>query len=84
MQVKILISDVLRLQCAHQRSGQKRRALGRAFLDHDADDVNGFLVQASVAMQDPLLAPKRGSAWRPRSALRDAADRPRVRRRRAR
>jgi hypothetical protein len=57
---------------------------GRAFLDHDADDVNGFLVQASVAMQDPLLAPKRGSAWRPRSALRDAADRPRVRRRRAR
>ena len=37
----------------------------RAFLDHDADGVNGFLVQASVAMQDPLLAPKRGSAWRP-------------------
>jgi hypothetical protein len=30
----------------------------RAFLDHDADGVNGFLVQASVAM------PKRGSAWR--------------------
>jgi hypothetical protein len=34
----------------------------RAFLDHDADGVNGFLVQASVAMQDPVLAPKRGSA----------------------
>ena len=28
-----------------------------AFLDHDADGVNGFLVQASVAMQDPVLAP---------------------------
>jgi hypothetical protein len=28
----------------------------RAFLDHDADGVNGFLVQASVAMQDPLCA----------------------------
>src|ERR1700722_1652478 len=28
MQVKVLISDVLRLQCAHQRSGRKRRALG--------------------------------------------------------
>jgi hypothetical protein len=39
---------------------------GRAFLEHGADGVNGFLVQASVeAMQDPLLAPKRGSAWRP-------------------
>jgi hypothetical protein len=25
----------------------------RAFLDHDADGVNGFLIQASVAMQDP-------------------------------
>ena len=30
----------------------------RAFLDYDADGVNGFLVQASVAMQDPLLAPQ--------------------------
>ena len=37
----------------------------RAFLDHDADGVNGFLVQASVAMQGPVLAPRRGSAWRP-------------------
>jgi hypothetical protein len=38
---------------------------GPAFLEHGADGVNGFLVQASVeAMQDPLLAPKRGSAWR--------------------
>jgi hypothetical protein len=37
---------------------------GRAFLEHGADGVNGFLVQASVAMKDPLLAPKRGSAWR--------------------
>jgi hypothetical protein len=36
----------------------------RAFLDHDADGVNGFLIQASVAMQDP--SPRRGSAWRAR------------------
>jgi hypothetical protein len=28
---------------------------GRAFLEHDADDVNDFLIQASVAMQDPLI-----------------------------
>ena len=42
---------------------------GRAFLEHDADGVNGFLVQASVAMQDPLLAPKRGSAWRPHMTM---------------
>lgn len=36
----------------------------RAFLDHDADGVNGFLIQASIAMQDPCtqsrmsMAPK--------------------------
>jgi hypothetical protein len=60
MQVKVLISDVLRLQCARQRSGQATPFWGRAFLEHDADGVNGFLVQASVAMQDPLLAPSVG------------------------
>ena len=38
----------------------------RVFLDHDADGVNGFLVQASVAMQDPLIAREREvSAGRP-------------------
>jgi hypothetical protein len=64
MQVKVLISDVLRLQCAHQRSGQATPFQGRAFLDHDADGVNDFLVQAGVAMQDLLIARDRASAWR--------------------
>jgi hypothetical protein len=38
---------------------------GPAFLEHDADGVNDFLVPASVATRDSLLAPKRGSGWRP-------------------
>ena len=38
---------------------------GRAFLEHDADGVNDFLVQASVATGDPVIARERGSAWRP-------------------
>jgi hypothetical protein len=52
---------------ARIRAQAKSNALwGPAFLEHGADGVNGFLVQASVeAMLDPLLAPKRGSAWRP-------------------
>jgi hypothetical protein len=29
---------------------------GRAFLEHDADGVNDFLVQAGVAMDDPVIA----------------------------
>jgi hypothetical protein len=33
---------------------------GRAFLDHEADGVNGFLVRASIARDDPLLAPSVG------------------------
>jgi hypothetical protein len=36
----------------------------RAFLDHEADGVNGFLIQASVAMQDPC-AHARVSMTRP-------------------
>jgi hypothetical protein len=30
---------------------------GRAFLDHDADGGNDFLVEASIASDDPLIAP---------------------------
>jgi hypothetical protein len=47
MQVKVLISDVLRLQCA--------LSYGRAFLDHDAVGVNDFLVQAGAAIDDYLI-----------------------------
>jgi hypothetical protein len=46
MQVKVLISDVLRLQCA--LSSKAAPSYGRAFLDHAAAGVNGFLVQAGV------------------------------------
>jgi hypothetical protein len=38
---------------------------GRAFLEHGADGVNDFLIQAGVAMQDPVIARERGPAWRP-------------------
>src|SRR5271163_4313303 len=63
-QVKVLISDVLRLHCARRRLISKATPFqGRAFLEHGADGVNDFLCQASVAMQDPLIAPERGSAW---------------------
>jgi hypothetical protein len=57
--------------CNARISAQAKSDLlwGLAFLDHDADGVNGFLIQASVAMQDPLLAPKRGSARRPHMTM---------------
>ena len=35
-----------------------------AFLDHDADGVNDFLIQAGVATNDPVMAHERASAWR--------------------
>jgi hypothetical protein len=41
---------------------------GRAFLEHGADGVNDFLVQSSVAMDDPVIARERGPGWRPHAA----------------
>jgi hypothetical protein len=42
MQVKVLISNVLQLQCARQRLRSKATPReGRAFLDQDAEGVNG-------------------------------------------
>src|SRR6202046_2761573 len=50
MQVKVLVTDVLPLQCARRRSLQKRRPFrGRMYLEHDADRVNDFLVSVGVA-----------------------------------
>jgi hypothetical protein len=65
MQVNVLILDVLRLQCAHRRSFSKATPIqGRAFLEHDADGVNDFLIQAGAAMDDDLTARVCPSAWR--------------------
>jgi hypothetical protein len=67
MQVKVLIwiSSV----CNARISAEvKSDALwGRAFLEHGADRVNGFLVQAAV------IASKRGPAWRPHVTARRRA-----------
>jgi hypothetical protein len=56
MQVKILISGVLRLQGA---PSSKATPYGRVFLDHDADGVNDFLAQADFAADDHLRAAMR-------------------------
>jgi hypothetical protein len=75
MQVKVLISDVLQLQCARQRSGQKRRLFGPAFLDHDANGVNNLLAQADVAMVAHPVAREPASAWRRHVTRRRGAQR---------
>src|SRR5580692_10306684 len=55
MQVKVLILDVLRLQCARRRQFSKATPIwGRAFLEHDADGVNDFLIQAGAAVDNDL------------------------------
>jgi hypothetical protein len=53
MQVKVLISDVLRLQCA--LSSKAAPFYGPAFLEHAAVGVNGFLVHAGDAIDDHLI-----------------------------
>ena len=63
MQVKVLISDVLRLPCACRADFKSSAFQARAFLDHDADGVNDFLVQASVAMR--ILSCERGVSMAP-------------------
>jgi hypothetical protein len=71
MQVKVLISDVLRLQCARQRSLQKATRSFGALLEHDAPSVNDFLVQAKWTASRYAQAV---SAWRRHvTVLRDHA-----------
>jgi hypothetical protein len=66
MQVKVLIS--MSSGCNARISARVKSEApfgGRAFLEHDADGGNDFLVQARVAVDDPVIAHERGSAWRP-------------------
>jgi hypothetical protein len=53
MQVKVLISDILQLQCA--LSPKAAPFYGPAFLEQAAIGVNDFFVQACVAIDDHLI-----------------------------
>jgi hypothetical protein len=55
MQVKVLVTNVLPLQCARGARLKGDALSQRVFLEHDADGVNDFLVQAGVTIDDHLM-----------------------------